>query len=312
MWDGRDVPQSRGTAKSRESPMRTVRRRRTGFTLIELLVVIAIISTLIGLRLPAVQKAREAASRISCANNLKQIGLALHNYESTFERLPPSRTSIGSATWAVFIMPFIEQDNLYNQWNLNGTYYVQNNTARMTNVKGYFCPSRRAANDAPGTSIFGDIPSWGGSSINTPGALGDYAASVDPSGCDFPAAGCGTSMSGAFQLGRGNRFAACTDGLSNTILVGEKHVPLDKKGVGWWDCSTYNGDYAICSTRTAGPNFPLTNNPRDPGWKFGSMHTGVVVFVFGDGGVRNIPVVIRPSILYLLICRDDGQVIPDY
>src|SRR5207253_6161530 len=97
-----------------EIPMRS----RRGFTLIELLVVIAIISTLIGMLLPAVQKAREAASRISCANNLKQIGLALHNYESTFERLPPSRTSIGSATWAVFIMPFIEQDNLYNQWNL--------------------------------------------------------------------------------------------------------------------------------------------------------------------------------------------------
>src|SRR5882672_10216620 len=115
-------PITRGTAKTRERSMRTVRKRRTGFTLIELLVVISIIATLVGLLLPAVQKAREAASRISCANNLKQIGLSLHNYESTFERLPPSRTSIGSATWAVFIMPFMEQDNLYNQWNLNWTY----------------------------------------------------------------------------------------------------------------------------------------------------------------------------------------------
>jgi type II secretory pathway pseudopilin PulG len=275
------------------------------------LVVIAIISTLIGLLLPAVQKAREAASRISCANNLKQIGLALHNYESAFDRLPPSRTAVGSATWAVFILPFMEQDNLYNQWNLNWTYYQQNNTARMTNVKSYFCPSRRSANDAPGTSIFGDVPSWGGASQNLPGALGDYAASVDSSGHDMPGIGCVT-MSGAFQMGRGNRFTSFSDGLSNTILVGEKHVPLDKKGVGWWDCSTYNGDYAVCSTRTGGPNFPLTNNPRDPGWKFGSMHTGVVLFVFGDGGVRNIPATINPNVLFMLIARDDGMVIPDY
>jgi prepilin-type N-terminal cleavage/methylation domain-containing protein len=285
-------------------------KRRTGFTLIELLVVISIIATLIGLLLPAVQKAREAASRISCANNLKQIGLALHNYECTFEHLPPSRTSVGSATWAVFIMPYMEQDNLYNQWNLNWTYYQQNNTARMTNVKSYFCPSRRTAGDFPNTSIFGDVPSWGTSSVNMPGGLGDYAASVDPSGFDFLTAGGG--MSGAFQMGRGTRFADFTDGLSNTILVGEKHVPIDKRGVGWWDCSAYNGDYAVCSTRTGGPNFPLTNNPRDPGWKFGSMHTGVVVFVFGDGGVRNIPITINPSVLFLLISRNDGQVIPDY
>jgi len=291
--------------------MRMIWRRRRGFTLIELLVVISIIATLMGLLLPAVQKAREAASRISCANNLKQIGLALHNYEGVYQRLPPTRVNIGSATWAVYIMPFMEQDNLYNQWDFQATYYQQNNVARTTNVRSYFCPSRRTAGDTPRNSIFGDIPSWGGSSVNTPGGLGDYAASVDPSGCDFPGVGCVT-MSGAFQMGTGNRFASFTDGLSNTIFVGEKHVPIDKKGVGWWDCSTYNGDYSICSTRTGGPNFPLTNNPRDPGWKFGSMHTGVVLFVFGDGGVRNIPVTISPSILFLLISRNDGQVIPDY
>src|SRR5215472_16283486 len=121
-------------------------RKRVGFTLIELLVVIAIIAVLIGLLLPAVQKAREAANRISCANNLKQLGLAMHNYENTLQILPPTRLAVGSATWAVLILPFIEQDNLYRQWNINFTYYQQNPVARLSPVKIYFCPSRRSSN----------------------------------------------------------------------------------------------------------------------------------------------------------------------
>src|SRR5688500_5794522 len=111
---------------------------RRGFTLIELLVVIAIISTLIGLLLPAVQKAREAAARISCANNLHQIGLALQMHESALGRLPPTRMGVGRATWSVMILPQMEQDNLYRQWNVGLAYYQQNPTARMSGVKTYF------------------------------------------------------------------------------------------------------------------------------------------------------------------------------
>src|SRR5271155_3625191 len=105
--------------------------KRRAFTLIELLVVIAIISVLVGMLLPAVQKAREAAARISCANNLKQIGLAMHNYAFDYERFPPSRQAEGLATWAVLILPYMEQSALYNQWNIGQSYFLQNNVARM-------------------------------------------------------------------------------------------------------------------------------------------------------------------------------------
>src|SRR5215207_947703 len=105
-------------------PLLTTARRR-GFTLIELLVVIAIISILIGLLLPAVQRVREAANRLSCTNNLKQIGLAMHHHHLTFERLPPSRVTAYGATWAVVILPEMEQDNLYRQWNLQRPYFQQ-------------------------------------------------------------------------------------------------------------------------------------------------------------------------------------------
>src|SRR5258707_12118445 len=114
---------------------RWILRPRRGFPLIELLVVIAIISLLVGLLMPAVQKAREAASKMSCANNIKQLGLALQNYHNNFEQFPPSRLHDYQATWLVLLLPYVEQDNLYNQWNLNATYYDQTDLALKSAVK---------------------------------------------------------------------------------------------------------------------------------------------------------------------------------
>lgn len=288
-------------------------RRRHGFTLIELLVVIAIISTLIGLLLPAVQKAREAAARMSCGNNLHQIGLALQMHESALGRMPPTRMGVGRATWAVMILPQMEQDNLYRQWNIGRTYYEQNTTARLTGVRSFFCPSRRTAVDTAHGSLAGDIPSdpnWG-PQTHLPGALGDYAASIDRTGFDFTS-DTGPGTGGAFAMSTGFRLLDFPDGLSQTVLVGEKHVPQTKDGYGWWDCSQYNGDYHQCSTRVGSVQYGLTTNPRDTGWKFGSRHTQVVPFLFGDGHVQNLAEFTDPRILEMLTQRADGQVIPGF
>jgi prepilin-type N-terminal cleavage/methylation domain-containing protein len=172
-------------------------RRRAGFTLIELLVVIAIIAILIALLVPAVQKVREAANRSTCQNNLKQIGLGGQNYHDTHKKFPPLRIAGGDgwATYFVLIMPYVEQDALFKQWDLTKRYSQQTMAAQQTPVPIYFCPSRRGPHEAlsvseqfyvndaspipPPTPVPAEAPQFRfGPQNNPPGALGDYGVCV--------------------------------------------------------------------------------------------------------------------------------------
>ncbi|MGH7171098.1 MAG: DUF1559 domain-containing protein [Gemmataceae bacterium] len=297
------------------------KRRRGGFTLIELLVVLAILALLMALLLPAVQRVREAASRASCGNNLHQIGIAFTQYHDIYGNLPPNRLSDLHATWAVLILPYLEQTNLYAQWDLTQIYYDQSDVARLTQVPIYFCPSRRTAQSPPGHSISGDQNDDIGPVLGpfVPGALGDYATCTGTDNCD--GTDCdGHVFNGAFRAAKnqygqllGNlAFADISDGLSNTFFAGDKNVPMPNFGRGVLDCSLYNGDYWMCSSRSAGPNYPLAQNLKDNVIGFGGYHPGICQFLFGDGSVHAIANSADPNVLALLANIADGQSIPNY
>ncbi|HEY8504727.1 MAG TPA: DUF1559 domain-containing protein [Gemmataceae bacterium] len=256
---------------------------------------------------------------MSCGNNLKQIGLAMHLYHDQRHRLPPSRPLLNEGpSWAWLILPNLEQDALYEFWDWQplvlGRYdeYEVPRDALSSSIPTYFCPSRRAAEGQtanPFTQRGGCIYTDG-----IRGGLGDYAACIGSLGTDEPFSlsdGSRIQPDGAFRAVRGFRFAEIRDGLSNTLMVGEKQVPEDVFGEWPWDCSIYDGHNSACNTRGAGPNFPLATRPfTDYDWKFGSYHPGQCQFVFCDGSVRPLENDISPVTLGLLAQRNDRKVIP--
>ncbi len=146
------------------------------------------------------------------------------------------------------------------------------------------------------------------------GVPGDYAANIGTSGADYTLHSSFGDMTsnGAFQRFKGLRSKEFIDGLSNTIQVGEKHVPQGKFASFPWDCGIFDGHNPVCNTRCGGPGFPIATRRDDLGWKFGSYHSGLCQFVFCDGSVHTLDSNISEVILGLLAQRDDGQRVPAY
>ncbi len=299
--------------------------RRPAFTLVELLVVIAIIGVLVALLLPAVQAAREASRRSQCQNNLKQIGLAVHNFHDTNNELPAARIGYEYLPWTVLIMPFIEQVNLYQQFDPKVKIKDHPAVVFQSTIPGYVCPSRHKSG-AQSTQV-------DGATLHN-GSLGDYAT-VDGTSVDDPpyrritATGMIITANSTAPPVVGvwkslTNFASTTDGLSNTIMIGEKHVEMKYIG----DETTGGdgpilGSFAYSIIRVAGsanmgtgtnPVWPIAKGPHDAvnnqrHMVFGSWHAaGTCNFVWGDGSVRPLNPTVDLITLSRLSCRDDGQV----
>lgn len=208
-----------------------MQRKRQGFTLVELLVVIAIIGILVGLLLPAVQAAREAARRMSCSNNMKQLGLALHNYESAHKKWPPSRLSFTSPTifqqsWGSMILPYIEQANMHNSYQFGTPWYAPVNDP-MTTVRlpSMMCPSAPSERDLPAANLYTavtnasrtDRPMWGYSDYGSINAIRNSAFIV----AGLPSLGTKEALGALGRGPQGVPLSTITDGLSNTAVLGE-------------------------------------------------------------------------------------------
>ncbi|EAQ81317.1 DUF1559 domain-containing protein [Blastopirellula marina] len=292
------------------------RRKLLGFTLVELLVVIAIIGVLIALLLPAVQQAREAARRMQCSNQLKQIGLAMHNYHDTFGKFPAGAMHIGNGLpWLVKILPFIEQGALYEQFNMKATGWSQNNSAGTNSVETYFCPSfdERAAQYAdPGvltTHYYGVAGPKGTNAANGAAYRYDENPTDEP---DFYGGYALQGVLGLYEKMGQIGFRDITDGTSNTLMVGE----ISWKGVETHYRPWYRGgNGGIVRSATGGfKNIDAGINVPIGQWmstSFGSNHPGGALFVSCDGSVSFYSETIDIATYKAAASRDGGEVLSE-
>jgi len=305
----------------------SIRTPRQAFTLIELLVVIAIIAVLIGLLIPAVQKVRSAADRIRCANNLKQIGLALHAHHDAQNGFPAGYDNETGWGWGTKILPYLEQTSLHSQLiagsnNFKDVMDIANPTVLAlvrTPLSVYRCPADTLPDTNPNrrptilnrTTNVTTQTDIGASNYVGVGGSASFNASVAPD-----------SFNGVFVPNLTRRFDDVTDGTSNTLVVGEREFMISHNGALWAGTSNrkngfINGGqmhFNLQDGTGGGINAAVANN-------FASNHNGGVNFVMGDGSVRflreslsSLPNQPTPNpttnTLGALLAMNDGQVLP--
>ncbi len=288
---------------------------RRAFTLVELLVVIAIIGILVGLLLPAVQAAREAARRMQCSNNVRQLGIAIHNYESAYIRLPSGWVSSGASGvpgwgWAAALLPFMEGTNLANSidWRVPIANSVHD-TVRVTVVPTFICPSDPYGNifeiaeaeehdeehehehDHPAENVDIGHKLFPISKSNYVGMFGDFELE------DAPYFG-----NGMFYGSSKTKFAHVTDGLSNTIMLGEHSSQL---GSTIWQGNI--PEAAASFARVVGVADHVPNSPAGHFEDFRSYHSGGANFLRGDSSVQWLPQTIDEAVYKAMATRAGGE-----
>lgn len=308
--------------------------KRVGFTLVELLVVIAIIGVLIALLLPAVQAAREAARRTQCTNQLKQIGLGLHNYHDTFQTLPPGMVNNRRTAWAALMLPYVEQNALHESLGISQGAQMQtdgnNQVEQQIVVEVYRCPSDTApdintsrANKASANYVgnFGAVETE-----PNPDASNRMQVKVNSGDGKID----GVIPPGIFGINSRTKFRDITDGMSNTIGVGERAWSMNNVN---YDCLAAVWSSASGSKFNSGNNASMmasilaiggsgiNQTDANHGCKvgFGSRHPGGSQFMFMDASIHFLSETIEynnnpavNSTLEYLLNKSDGQVVGDY